>query len=653
MCSVYSHGQIFSSGFGKAPFFKSFDYVVLAHELTDDQPTDSLKVKAIYMWMTKHIEYDVWGLTYGGGSYTNPNDILRHRKAVCLGYSILFDSMCAVAGIPCEPVYGYVYMPWYEIGDTFFLDSHAWNAVQIDGEWKLIDATWGAGTIKQRKQRCAKFLYRRFRVPYRTKYKFKRKTNMKYFCTPPEVMVLDHLPSTPAWQLLDCSVPIDSFQRSPQGTIDHLAGPNVCENGNDSIVSILNNEEQDHLFVAGHQAVATNKHNHQDISMGQWHRILYLKVMAEDTLYSLEERIAMYDSLMHMSDSLVRYFKFTSKDAELEGKFFECRNRRMKIQTEKESKPALRKHKKAIDNIKKERFLIRKQIRKMKFENRRLRIENKRVRKKKITVKRPATPVPVMFEQRDSIISKIIVNDDSVSVRIDTMSAYSWYNYADEIVQYDSLVAQKKRRLKLQYLDMREVNFYRALHFTCYDTAVFVPKKQFQQTQKELDSLDLLLPRPGKWRGDTASVKYKVAAKDAKLRLRMNMTYYKMLAHLPESGDNEEAAFDSCQRKITDINDSIRQHKRERIHDLRHYQKRLRKFRIMHYKVRWALQSELRSEAWRYVTTKNFFKRYYKGVATMFRKNSNIARGMKAEFRKKKQALIRQKKKEDKLMNGN
>lgn len=643
---------MFNSGFGKAPFFKSFDYVELTHELTDDLPSDSLKVKAIYMWMTKHIEYDVWGLTYGGGSYTNPNDILQHRKAVCLGYSILFDSMCAVAGIPCEPVYGYVYMPWYEIGDTFFLDSHAWNAVQIDGEWKLIDATWGAGYIKQRKQKLAKFLYRRFRIPYRSKFKFKRKTNMRYFCTPPEVMVLDHLPSTPAWQLLDCSVPIDSFQRSPQGTIDHLNGPNVCENGNDSIVAILDAQEQDHLFVAGQQAVATNRHNHQDISLGQWHRIQFLKKMAEDTLYTLEERIAMYDSLMRMSDSLIRYFKFTSKDAELEGKFFERRNRRMRAQTEKESKPAIRKHKKSIDNIKKERFLIRKQIRKLKMENKRLRLENKRVRKKKIKVKRPDMPVPVMEEQRDSIISKIEVNDDSISTRTDTMALYSWYNYSGEIVFYDSLVAQKKRRLKLQFLDLREVNFYRQLHFTCYDTVVFVPKKQFLQTQKELDSLDLLLPRPGKWSGDTASLKYKKSAKDAKQRYRMNITYYKMLAHLPASGTDEVAAFDTCKQSIMDINDSIREHNKERMQDLRHYQKRLRKFRIMHYKVRWALQTELRNEAWRYITTKNFFKRYYKGVAAMFRKNSNIARGMKTEFRKRRQALIRQKRKEDKLLNG-
>lgn len=638
---------------GRARLTKSFDYVTLAHELTDHLPNDSLKVKAIYIWMTRHIDYDVWGLTYNGGSYTKPNDILQHRKSVCLGYNILFDSMCSVIGIECEPVYGYVYMPWYEVGDTFFLDSHAWNAVNINGEWELIDATWGAGYIKQRKQRIAKFLYRRFRVPYRTKYHFKQKTNMKYFCTPPEVMVLDHLPSTPAWQLLDCSVPIDSFQRTPQGTIDHLAGPNVCENGNDSIAVIQSHEQQDHLYVAGTQALATNKQNHQDITLGQWHRIDYLSAMARDTLFSLEERIAMYDSLIVMADSLILYNKRTSKDAILEGQFFERRNRRMKAQTEKETKPQLRKHKKAIDEIKKERFLIRKQVQKLKRENKRLKLENKRARKKKIKVKRPKSTVPAMEALRDSILLDLEENFDSVAIRKDEMLEVSYYNYTDEIVYYDSLVAQKKRRLRLQYLDMREVNFYRNLSFTCYDTCVFTPKRQFLQTQKELDSLQLLLPRPGKWRVDTAAKAYKVYATDAKSRLKMNMSYYKMIARLPESSINEVAGFDSCRSEIVAINDSIREHNRERIRDLKHYQKRLRKFRWMHYKVKWSLQAELRNEAWRYVVTKNFFRKYYKGVAAMFRNNTNLARGMKTDFKQKKQALIRKKRKQDKLKSNN
>ena len=275
--------------------------------------------------------------------------------------------------------------------------------------------------------------------------------------------------------------------------------------------------------------------------------------MARDTLFSLEERIAMYDSLIVMADSLILYNKRTSKDAILEGQFFERRNRRMKAQTEKETKPQLRKHKKAIDEIKKERFLIRKQVRKLKRENKRLKLENKRARKKKIKVKRPKSTVPAMEALRDSILLDLEENFDSVAIRKDEMLEVSYYNYTDEIVFYDSLVAQKKRRLRLQYLDMREVNFYRNLSFTCYDTCVFTPKRQFLQTRKELDSLQLLLPRPGKWRVDTAAKTYKVYATDAKSRLKMNMSYYKMIARLPESSIKSNPSL-ACEISLRDGN---------------------------------------------------------------------------------------------------
>lgn len=631
---------------GKARWVKTFDYVDLAHELTDSITSDSLKVKSIYLWMTKHIDYDAYGFASGSGSYTDPDQILRFRKAVCLGYSILFDSLCSVAGIKAECVYGYVYMPWYETNDTLYLDSHAWNVVQIDGEWKLVDATWGAGYIKEKKQRARKLLYRLFRIPYRTKYKFIRKTNMNYYCTAPEVFVLDHLPSTPAWQLLDCSVPIDSFQRTPQATIDHLAGGATCEQGNDSIPAITDAQQQDHIFVAGQQALGTNPHNHQDIAIGQYERIKVVVLMAQDTNRSLDERIAIWDSAMVMTDSLIRYFKLTSKDAQLEGSFFDRRNRRMRAQTIAETKPSVKKHKKAIDDIKGERFRISKQVTKLKRENKKLRRENKRIRKKKLTVRRPVTPNERVTIQRDTLILRTERLNDSIARLQDSMLQTSYYNYAWEVVYYDTIVKQKKRRLKLEFLDMREVSFFRELGFTCYDTCVFTPKRQYLQTQEEIDSLNQLLPRPGKWKMDSAAALYKQDAYLAKLMLRMTMSNYQQQARMPAGSVDEQAGFDSAKVAIQNINDSLIANNKERIKDLRYYRGTLRKFRLMHYRVKFQLQAELRNESWRFVKTREFFKQYYKGVSLAFRRNADIARKMKNDFRKEKKTLQRQKMKQ-------
>lgn len=628
---------------GKARLSRTFDYTELAHELTDGVSSDSLKVKSIYLWITSHIDYDVYGYSTGAGSYTDPNEILRHRKAVCLGISILFDSLCSVAGIPAETVYGYAYAPWYETHDTLYLDNHAWNAVQIDGEWELIDATWGSGYIKQKKQTGRKLLYRLFRIPYRIKYKFIRKTNMKFYCTDPEVFVMDHLPSTPAWQLLECSVPIDSFQRTPQATINHLAGGATCEHGNDSILKITDAQQQDHTFIAGQQALGTNIYNHQDISIGQYERMLFVIRMADDTTRSIDERILIWDSTIVMCDSLIKYFRLTSKDAQIEGKFFDRRNRRMREQTLAETKPAIRKQKKAIDDIKAERFRISKQITKLKRENKKLRRENKRIRKKKFSVKRPLATNEKIAMQRDTIIFRTERLNDSIANLQDSMLQTSYFNFSSEIVVYDTLIAQKKRRLKLEFYDMREVNFFRAVGFTCYDTCVFEPKQQFLTTQKEIDSLNLLLPRPGKWKMDSAAALFKQDAYLAKLMLRMTMSNYKQLGRMPAGSVDEQAGFDSAKVAIQNINDTIIANNRQRINDLQHYRGSLRKFRLMHYRVKFQLQQELKNEGWRFVTTREFFRKYYKGVSLAFRHNADIARKMKAECKKEKKQLERKK----------
>lgn len=626
---------------GKAPIKETFDYVDLTHALTDGVTSDSLKVKSIYLWLTSHIDYDVYGYSSGQGSYTDPNQILRHRKSVCLGISILFDSMCSVAGIPAETVFGYAYSPWYETHDTLYLDNHAWNVVQIDGEWQLIDATWGAGSIKPKKQAARKIMYRLFRVPYRTKYRFIQKTNMKYYRTPPEVLVLDHLPSTPAWQLLDCSVPIDSFQRTPQATMNHLAGGSTCENGNDSIDEIVSAEQQDHLFVQGKQALGTNAHNHQDISFGQYERLKVVIEMAGDSSYLLEEQVAFYDSAIVMTDSLIKYFKLTAKDAQLEGKFFDRRNRRMRDQTTNETRPSIRQHKKSIDNIKSERFRISKQITKLKRENKRLRKETKRIQKKKFKVKRPLVVNEKITIARDTLISKTERMNDSIANLQDSMLLSSYYNFAWEVVFYDTIVQQKKRRLKLEFYDMREVNFFRAIGYTCYDTCVFAPKNQYLLTQHEVDSLNKILPRPGKWIMDSAAAAYKKDAYLAKLMLRMTMSNYKQLARMPAGSVDEKAGFDSAKVEIIAINDSLIHNNRQRIQDLRYYKGTLKKFRLMHYRVKWQLQREMKNEGWRYVTTREFFREYFKGMNLAFRRNADIARKIKAECKKEKKVLQR------------
>ena len=83
------------------------------------------KAKAIHDYICENVEYDY---TYSKGGAANA---LLGGSVVCDGYASAFAYLCSRVGLNC----------YYESGNTD-LGSHAWNIVQIDGEWYNVDCTW-------------------------------------------------------------------------------------------------------------------------------------------------------------------------------------------------------------------------------------------------------------------------------------------------------------------------------------------------------------------------------------------------------------------------------------------------------------------------------------------------------------------------------
>ncbi|WP_182914297.1 transglutaminase domain-containing protein [Paenibacillus sp. 1011MAR3C5] len=83
------------------------------------------KVKAIHDWVVTNVEYDQ------SLSYYTAYDAISLGKAVCQGYSLLGYLMLEKAGIPVLIAEGKV-----NTGE------HAWNMVQLDGQWYHLDLTW-------------------------------------------------------------------------------------------------------------------------------------------------------------------------------------------------------------------------------------------------------------------------------------------------------------------------------------------------------------------------------------------------------------------------------------------------------------------------------------------------------------------------------
>lgn len=120
---------------------------VVLRTIINTDMTDYQKVQAIYQWMANEIVYDYnVGNIASGGQWINYNDfylegVFDDGIAVCDGISKAFVVLCQIEGIPCVRVTG-------DYTDTNNnVSGHAWNKVKVDGQWYVVDATWGNTSV--------------------------------------------------------------------------------------------------------------------------------------------------------------------------------------------------------------------------------------------------------------------------------------------------------------------------------------------------------------------------------------------------------------------------------------------------------------------------------------------------------------------------
>lgn len=162
----------------------------LAKDLTATFTSPEDKVRAIFRWMTNNISYDCADYhnknkTLGGGvSYSSTtsksqitaqwanmyyryaNRVLRKRKGICEGYAILFYELCNQSGINCEIIHGFADQNSKRIGKykTFHrkFTNHAWDSVELNGNWYDLDATWASGSCDEE----VRHFYKGFNAAY-------------------------------------------------------------------------------------------------------------------------------------------------------------------------------------------------------------------------------------------------------------------------------------------------------------------------------------------------------------------------------------------------------------------------------------------------------------------------------------------------------
>ncbi|CAF1181386.1 unnamed protein product [Adineta steineri] len=151
----------------------------------------------IFYSIAINIEYDT--IAYFSNNHINQSaeDVFLARKGICNGYVHLYKYLCDRLKLPCKIINGYSKGYGFDIrSNASNQTDHAWNAVQINQHWYLIDSTWGAGFINDRKD-------------------FKRELNPFYFFPRPQQMIYHHLPENYRWQLLQEPISMKQFLKMP------------------------------------------------------------------------------------------------------------------------------------------------------------------------------------------------------------------------------------------------------------------------------------------------------------------------------------------------------------------------------------------------------------------------------------------------------
>ena len=106
--------------------------------VTDDM-TDYEKERALYKWVTENVRYDQ--AHYDPLAQIDPDSYdpygpLYNGEGVCLGYASTFQLLMDMAGVKCRIVLGAAYKG---------KENHAWNMVELNGNWYCADPTWDEG----------------------------------------------------------------------------------------------------------------------------------------------------------------------------------------------------------------------------------------------------------------------------------------------------------------------------------------------------------------------------------------------------------------------------------------------------------------------------------------------------------------------------
>ena len=153
---------------------------------------DEAKMRAIYVWMTHRMAYNVFTtFTSRNEVYSEEKEVqetLSTRKGVCRQFALLFKTLAGKVGIKAYLIDGYG-----KSGNVVLPEVHEWCVAQVNGEWYFFDPTYDTGYIED--------------------YRFVSAPDDVYFKQLPERFIPTHMPFDPLWQFLKRPYSYSEFEK--------------------------------------------------------------------------------------------------------------------------------------------------------------------------------------------------------------------------------------------------------------------------------------------------------------------------------------------------------------------------------------------------------------------------------------------------------
>ena len=158
--------------------------------INDNFTTNNDKIRAAFYWTAATISYDVENILKQKPNQSPEYKItntLKSKKGICMHYAEIFSDIANKLGIKTIQISGYT----KDVKGKITPLSHAWCASFIDGNWFLMDPTWGSGYVE--------------------KDKYIKKLNNNYFKAIPNSLISTHMPFDFLWQFSDNPISNQEF----------------------------------------------------------------------------------------------------------------------------------------------------------------------------------------------------------------------------------------------------------------------------------------------------------------------------------------------------------------------------------------------------------------------------------------------------------